>query len=78
MRPPYCHTDTNGCYGQHFPRRAAKTEDFGMGCISLCLVDVEFRTIEALKKYVKQIAQFELHFQFGQPKVGTFVFIALI
>lgn len=51
-----------------------------MDCVSLCLVDsmVEFRTIEALKKYLEQIAQFELHFQFGQPKVGTFVFIALI
>lgn len=61
-----------------FQEEQQKHKIFIMDCVSLCLVDVEFRTIEALKKYVKQIAQFELHFQFVQPKVGTFVFIALI
>lgn len=29
--PPYCHTDKNECYGEHFPIRAAKTEHFGNG-----------------------------------------------
>lgn len=47
--PPYCQTDKNECYVECFPKTAVKTEDFEMLCVSLCLVDVEFRTIEALK-----------------------------